>query len=201
MVDANLTGYGQHKVKSINVEANLLDSWIEQRSALEQAVRRKVATFLLVCTFGGIMIPITWSLKSSAGYQAYQGSQKVMELTKVRNTLSEKAAALVPTLEFNQMLEREHSSGRIMLKEFAHVVNSCPPKLQFSSMKIEILSGELSVRVTALADSSGTARQFVRAASKGENVIDALQTGARKSQSKDSEQVTFDFIKKVKVGD
>ena len=96
------------------------------------------------------------------------------------------------------MIVRCHKFSNSYLNELTEVINAAPTEMYFEQFQTDVSNGECTIKVLANASSSDVGRHFVDLASKGTNVLSAVQTSVRQGQLSES-SVKFDFIKKVKL--
>jgi hypothetical protein len=186
-------------LRSINVEANLLETWAVQRNELEHKIRQRIAALVILCMTGAIAIPSIASVYSSTRTGANTVRIELAGVQKQRIALGNEAQSVTPSIKFDEMSERCQNNTQMVMNELADVVNSAPLDIVFSAMKIELMSGECTIKVTADATSAEVGRMFVEEAGKGKSVTDSMQTAVRKSATFGDTGVTFDYVKEFKV--
>jgi hypothetical protein len=197
-VDASLTGLGQHKFKSINVEANLLDTWSVKRSELENKIRQRMLAIVALCALGAVLIPVVAAWQGGMSSASRKAKTDLAAAHQERIKLDEIAKTLAPSIQFEGMVSQSKGNSTLVLREFAKVVNAAPLDVVFSSLKLEVLAGDCTMRITAEANNSDLGRQFVERAGKGQNVVDSMQTAVRRSTTFGANGVSFDYIKRVR---
>lgn len=200
MVDANLTGLGSAKTRSINVEVNLLNEWTSSRAAMQVEIQRQALVLAGVCVTGLILLPSvsTWHGRVSSGTN---------ESVKMRDTalsqqknLAKTVAEITPSLDFAEMRQNCNKYRNYLFTEANKFLEATPDTVRFDSLKVEAMGGELSFKVVANARSAADGRRFVEAAGRGRNVSTSNQTAMRQSPVMGADGVVFDYLKKVKVG-
>ena len=197
-MQGNITGSAQHKVKTINVEVNLLSAWADQRVELEANTFRKVFFLIVIILIGVVAVPIMAGQRAMIAEESKKSAFKLATSLKVKNDLDKQAKVVAPTIQMDEMIARCHKYSNSYLNELTKVINSAPTQMYFEQFQTEVAGGECSVKVLATASSSEVGRTFVDSASKGSNVLSAIQTSVRQGQLSES-SVKFDFIKKVKL--
>ena len=197
-MQGNITGSAQHKVKTINVEVNLLDAWAHQRVELEANVYRKVFLLVAIILVGVIAMPVMVVQRADISARSAQSMFKLESTLKVKNDLEKRAKLVAPTIQMDEMIARCHRYSNSYLNELTRVVNAAPTLMYFEQFQTDVANGECSIKVLATASSPDVGRIFVDAASKGPNVLSAIQTSLRQGPMSAS-SVKFDFIKKVKL--
>ena len=197
-MQGNITGSAQHKVKTINVEVNLLDAWIIQRVDLERLFYRKFALLAVIVATGLFVLPML--IKQRSAYAAkLQDSEKVLQTSmKERDALQRKAKEVTPSIQMDDMVVRCHRFSTSYLNELTKVINAAPTMTYFEQFQTEVNNGECLIKVLANAASPDVGREFVDATSKGQNVLAATQTSVRQSQLTRT-SIKFDFVKRVSL--
>jgi hypothetical protein len=198
MVQGNITGSAQHKVKTINVEVNLLDAWIIQRADLERMFYRKFALLTLIVILGIFVLPYVYGQRGMAAHKLQASEAVLSSNLKVRETLLRKAKVVTPSIQMDEMVVRCHRFSSSYLNELTKVINSAPVLVYFEQFQTEVNNGECSMKVLANAASPDVGREFVDLASRGSNVLSATQTSVRQSQLTPT-SIKFDFIKRVSL--
>lgn len=200
MVDANLTGLGSAKTRTINVEVNLLNEWTSSRAAMQVEIQRQAFVLTGVCLAGLILLPSvsTWHGRVSAGTNE---SVKMRDaaLSQQKN-LAKTVAEITPSLDFAEMRQNCNTYRNHLFTEAKKFLEATPETVRFDSLKIEAMGGELSFKVVANARSAADGRRFVEAAGRGRNVSATNQTAIRQSPVMGEDGIVFDYLKKVKVG-
>ncbi len=192
----NTIGSAQHKIKTINVEVNLLDAWVVQRVELEGKVLRKVLSLAAIVVAGLVTIPLLASYGSDMSARYRKSEAMLATSSQQRNNLDKKAKELTPGIEFNDMVVRCHQFSGRYLNEITKVINAAPTQMFFETMQSEVTSGECSIKVAANAASAEVGREFIDKASKGDNVTLSKQTSSKQGALSDA-SVKFDYLKKV----
>ena len=197
-MQGNITGSAQHKVKTINVEVNLLDAWSDQRVELEANVNRKIFLLVIIVLVGGLAIPFLAANQSIIANSSTKSQSELEKNLKTKNELDKQAKSVAPTIQMDEMIARCHRYSNSYLNELTRVINAAPTQMYFEQFQTEVSGGECSIKVLATSSSPEVGRSFVDTASKGSNVISAVQTSVRQGQLSDS-SVKFDFMKKVRL--
>ncbi len=199
MVDASSTGFGQAKNRSINVEVNLLQDWALERVASQAEYQRKLIVLFAVCTVGVLMIPVFSRWRSVARVSAGTAQKEAARLGSEQKALAKKVTRLTPSIDFAEMFSKSKQGRQILFHETARVFSAAPIEVKFESFKVEVMNGELQIKVAAYAKNSGLGRDFVERAGLGKNVLSSNQTSLREKGLDGIEGVDFDYSKRVKV--
>lgn len=192
----NTIGSAQHKIKTINVEVNLLDAWVVQRVELEGKVLRKVLSLAAIIVAGIVIIPLLASYGSDMSGQSKESNVLLEAGLKQKGELDKKAKEVTPSIEFDDMVVQCHKLSGKYLNEVTKVINAAPAQMFFETMQSEVTSGECSIKVAANAANPDVGREFIDKASKGENVTLSKQVSSKQGALSES-SIKFDYIKKV----
>ena len=197
-MQGNITGSAQHKVKTINVEVNLLDAWVVQRVDLEATFFRKIIILSVILLAGVMTLPLLYFQQSTFAVKANESETNLRASIKKKVELDKRAKAVTPSIQMDDMVARCHRFSTSYLGEITKIINSAPTMMYFEQFDTSVASGECSIKVLANAANPDVGREFVDAASKGSNVLAATQTSVRQSQLSET-SIKFDFIKKVSL--
>ncbi|MEI7576647.1 MAG: hypothetical protein WCK51_07125 [Armatimonadota bacterium] len=200
MVDANLTGLGSAKTRSINVEVNLLNEWSSSRAAMQVEIQRQMLVLAGVCLAGLVLLPAVSTWRSNVFEGTNESVKKRDAALRDQKQLAKTVAEVTPSLDFAEMRGNCNKYRNYLFNESHKFLESTPETVRFDSLKIEAMGGELSFKVVANARSAADGRRFVEAAGRGRNVSASNQTAIRQSQVMGDDGVVFDYLKKVKVG-
>ncbi len=198
-MNANSFGQGAHKSKSINVELNLLGAWRENRDSLEAKIRRK-GTILL-----GI-ITATLALGPATGLVAYGQKSKLETLSAKQANLENRRAKLAESMKgASPLLEAESIRGSnetklgMFLSNLALILESTPRSIALSSLRAEVLAGEMQIRLTAESETVEDSGRFIDNAGKGGSVLASIEVSSRRSRRLGPEGVVFEYMKRVNL--
>jgi hypothetical protein len=197
-VQGNITGSAQHKVKTINVEVNLLDAWVSQRADLEIAFLRKTLALVLIALSGVVVLPMLFVQRGNVVHELSGYEAKLKISLQSKSELQRKAKLVEPSIQMDEMVIRCHRFSNSYLNELTKVINSAPSLIYFEQFQTEVTNAECSIKVLANAANPDVGREFVDIASKGTNVLAATQTSVRQSQLTPT-SIKFDFIKRVSL--
>ncbi len=189
----------QPKIRSINVEANLLAQWLETRQERSRSIRHwSIAGFGLLALIMVIFPPLI--VQERGAVAALSQAQSVLQgVEKGLAEYRQEHEAIQPALKAQQRLVETRANTLNYLAQITQILNSAPAGVEFGTVKAALLSGELSLQVQAEAKDSGLAAQFVEQASQGEGMLSALQTSSQASQTLGARGVAFEFVKKVRL--
>lgn len=198
-MNANSFGQGAHKSKSINVELNLLAAWRENRNALESRVRRQWTILLGVVSALVIIGPMvaTLALSQKSILDALQ--KKEENLSHRKEALAENMKGASPLLEAESVRGSNEKKLGLFLSNLAIILDSTPRTIALSSLRAEILAGEMQIRLTGESESVEESGKYIDAAGKGESVLASIEVSSRRSRRLGPEGVVFEYMKRVNL--
>ena len=146
-----------------------------------------------------VVLPAMVSLRGSIQDKAATQRAAYLEADQRRHNLKELANKATPSIQLDEMKSQCRNNSKKFLSQLAGVVNAAPMDVIFNQMKLEMMGGECSIKVTAEARDSDLGRAFVEQAGKGRNVLMSIQTAVHRSEGFGGEGVTFDYVKKVDI--
>ena len=199
MQDTSSHGRAQRSGKSINLEANILAEWSGATASLQKRIRlRSIALVAVICV-AVTVVPKLNGLSITAATRAAAARNRQAQLAKASEETDRQSKAQQPMLQEAGMLADSRSNLNTLLGNITLVVNSVPTHATLETVRTEIVSAELTITCKSLAESDAVGQQFVDAASKGPNVIYAVQASTMKSSVLAPDGVAFDFIKRVNL--
>ena len=150
-MQGNITGSAQHKVKTINVEVNLLDAWVGQRAELELTFYRKVFALSMIVLSAAIAFPILIQQNLASAVTLGQSEASLVLSNKSKAELQSKAKAIMPSIQMDDMVIRSHRFSNSYLNELTKVINSAPSEIFFEQLTTEVNQGECTIKVLANA--------------------------------------------------
>jgi hypothetical protein len=199
MQDVSSHGRAQRSGKSINLEANILSEWTGATLALRQRIKLRVAALASVIIVGSLVLPQLNGISAGAAAR--------VETAGVRNTAAAKLAADLdrgakenqPAVQAARMLVDSKRNLDTLLGNVTLVINAVPTSATFDTVHAEVVSAQLTITCKSQAESNAAGQAFVDAASKGPNVMYAVQASTMKSSLLADDGVAFDFIKRVNL--
>lgn len=197
-MNASTAGTGQPRNKSINVEVNLLQAWTYQRGELARQTSRHQVILAAVLGFSILFTPILWSMRASQVVVASKAQAESAKLAVQLRELDEQTKSAMPTIERSTMLMRTHGNVNRYLRELREVINAAPGRVLLEQLDSEVIGGEISIKLIAIANDSNDMQRFVDRAGSGKDVVASNQVLARK-EGPTSNRIKFDYFKKVRV--
>ena len=199
MQDASSHGRTQRSGKSINLEANILSEWSGASAALRKRIRVRAFVLTTVMCGSAVVLPQLSGYSAAAATRAAVARNRHAESAKLAADSDQRDKAEQPLVQEAGMLTDSRTNLNTLLGNITLVVNSVPTSVTFDTLHAEIMDAELTITCKSQAESNAAGQEFVDAASKGPNVVYAVQASTMKSNVLKENGVAFDFIKRVNL--
>lgn len=199
MAELNSAGLGQHKLKSINVNANLLTTWTNERMAEDLSLRRKYSISFVISFLGLVLIPFAARFQSTMTSGASQKAKAFVEARRDFDMLDSQFKILSPKLESIRTTQKRSSQAHNFINQYVRVSNHAKGVLAISSLKMDASSGELQIKVTGKTHSLKADRFFLDANTKDPGVMSSLQTSIQNNKKEGASIFDLSYQKKVKL--
>jgi hypothetical protein len=195
----NLTGISQHKIKSINVEVNMLKKWIDQKDCLKQVIFR-LFTIASISTLTGLaLLPFSVKYYNNASLQ-YQNSLKSYKTTNsIYNDFKERSHEGDIINQQNTLSKNCKSYFNRLIGEFVVLSEAADGGVIFNSLKVQANDGLIDFSLIALANNSSVAGDFCQRVSKGKSIKKSSLVSTKSDTSLTSSGVMFEYARKVEV--
>lgn len=200
MLEANTSGRAAHKIKSINVHANLLSQRLAERSRLSKAALGKMVGLGVVIVLSSATLPLLYGAAmrtraASAAAEAALASLKT-EVAKARE--ASKLAA--PRIMTREILSKTQRYGGQFLGQVLMVMASVSRGMVLKGLKAEVNGGEVTITAQAEAENFTAAQSFLDQARVGSAPGSAGFNSTRQSNLLGKAGLSFEFVKKASVG-
>jgi hypothetical protein len=189
----------QRSGKSINLEANILSEWLGATAALRQRLKLRAVVLAAVICGGAVALPQLSGMSTAMAARAAGAQARNAQSAKVEAELDRRAKADQPRVQEAHMLADSRANLNTLLGNLTLVVNAVPTSVTFDTVRAEILDAELTITCKSQAENDAAGQLFVDGASKGPNVVYAVQASTMKSNVLAKNGVAFDFIKRVNL--
>ncbi len=200
MVQANSPGRAQPRIKTIDVEANLLAERIGERERLLDALSKRALAGFLVLGFALVALPAAYKLQAKT---VVKEAEAHVAATTAEKLLADKKAILTsaqPVVQETEMLSRVRSYATNTLAGIGGILNSSSDKMVLALMKVEILGGEMKVSLRADAESYPVARDFVAKLAKLPKAKQVTLKSWRQNEEFGPNAVSFEVQHSAGVG-
>lgn len=197
MLETSSTGRAAPKIKTINVEANLLAQRIAEQERVREMSFRRLVGFCLSALLGVGTLPYLYGLDTSASHALEAVETRVADLDALLRDAEQRRELVQPVLDEIALHEKSSRNLEVLIGESTLFASSASPQVAFGVLKVEVSGSELRLSVVAESESYAAAREFVAMAAKGERVTASNLVTMRRSDRLGSQGVRFEFTKKV----
>jgi hypothetical protein len=200
MPDVSSPGSALPNIKTINVEANLLGEWLAKRDRVREEVVRYLMLIGGVAAIALVALPVLWRVHSSAQAATAKAEKRMKQLGSTLAQYQSQKDEASPRLAHQEMLKTTRVQADEFLGQMVLLMNAASTDMAFGSVQADILGGQMTVRCKADAQDFATTRKFVTDAGVGPGVKSAVLVSSRSSELLGSNGVSFEFIKRLEVG-
>lgn len=200
MVDASSPGRALPKTRSINVEANLLAERIGERERVLEALSRRAFWGVGIMVFAMLVLPTAYRVQDRISGRADKVSA---ESALLQRQVANQQAILDtarPVVEDSKMIGDTRMFAQNVLRQLSVVINSADGDMVFSSLKIDVLGGEMKLGARADAKSYRVARDYIGRISKAPGTKSAVLKQWRLSEQFGQNSVSFELERTAEVG-
>lgn len=194
-----LSGREAPSAKRIDVEANLLEQWLEERSRARRMIQMRLVGIgvILVATVG-----VATVLGRSRSAVSKKQSAVAQRLKAVRREYAEIVPATGdadPQATVDAILTGAKRNADAFMAQVVDLMNSASPAIAFSTLKADVLGGEVKLTGQADADTYYAANEFILRNNDATKGMNATQISTQRSDLLANDGVLFQFVKRVKV--
>lgn len=198
MSTMTLSGREAPSTKRIDVESNLLEEWlIERRDTKKQIQLRIVAV-------AGIAFLGVWGVTDINKWRAgYAAKQKPVEqrLKAVQGQYLQivPTSTGTPDADIQKIIAVSKTHGDAYMAQVIALLNSGSSSMALSSIKVDVLGGEVKITGQADAENYYAANEFITRNNDPARGMTATQLSTSRSDLLAVDGVSFQFVKKAKV--
>lgn len=201
MFDANTAGRAtQLKSKTINVEANLMAQRLIERRVLIDGNRRRVVILAVLLFSSMLSLPAIFSWMSSTSRAAAASISRESQLRKQITDMKAKQDTARPVIQESQLLGLVGIRSNSYLGRVAQFLNCVEPDMALTTMKIEVLAGNMKITATAEAEDYDVYKKFVARCQEAVGMDNVFPRSVKASSILGPKGVVFDIEHKTKVG-
>lgn len=198
MQDANSHGREAPKAKTINVELDLLAEWSSERNRLRDRSTRTLALLFALALLALVSLPPlkqAWlSANATVRAKEKQAQAALAGLAQHRT----QRAQVAPRLALDELNRGTGANARAFLGQMTALMNAAGPGVAFSTMRTDVLTGEVTINVEADAVNFDAARAFAERVANMPGVKDAVRSSTRPKTTLGPSGVGFQF--RVRAG-
>lgn len=201
MFDANTAGRAAPpKSKTINVEANLMAQRLIERRALLESNRRRVLILSAIIFSAMLSLPALVAWLSAATDAAQGAERRESQLRKRIADMKVKQDSARPVIQESQLLSVVGIRSNAYLGRLAQFLNCVETDMALSSLKVEVIAGQMKITSTAEAESYETYKKFVTRCQEAVGMDNVFPRSVKASSLLGPKGVVFDIEHKAKVG-
>ena len=199
MSTMTLSGREAPSTKRIDVEANLLEEWLIERRSTKKQIQLRVVGVI------GVTILGIWSVGM---LNEWRGSfaAKQRPVAQRLKAIQDQFAQVVPTAgggtseaEIQKMVEASKKNADAYMAQVIGLMNTGSQSIALSSLKVDVLGGEVKLTGQADAETYYAANEFIQRNNDPAKGMNATQVSTSRSDLLATDGVSFQFVKKAKV--
>ena len=199
MSTMTLSGREAPSTKRIDVEANLLDEWIHERRETKKQIQLRIVATIGLAGLG------LWSAGNLSNWRAGFAAKQAPVAQRLKAIQSQYAEIVPATgantpVDVRAMAESTKKNADAYMGQIVALMNSASPSLAFSNVKADILGGEVKLTGQADAETYYAANEFIQRNNDASKGMNATQVSTSRSDLLANDGVSFQFVKKVRVG-
>jgi hypothetical protein len=193
-----LSGREAPSTKRIDVEANLLEQWILERRDTKKQIQQRI--FVLV----GIVGLGFWGASGLNHWRAGVAVKQAPVAQRLK-AVQGQYAEIVPATggtsdaEIRKMADVSKSHAEAYMGQVVALMNSASASMALSSLKVDVLGGEVKLTGQADAETYYTANEFIQRNNDASKGMNATQISTSGSDLLATGGVSFQFVKKVRI--
>jgi hypothetical protein len=199
MIKQNLSGNGQPRNKTLDVEVNLLAEWAAQKHKRQEHATRTLTYLAAVVLLAVLTLPVLVKTSAAAATRASAAQKMSTDASKKRVDAEQQLAKLAPAMDAQNVKKTLQANCDRFFGETALLLNAAGQSMVFSSLKSDVLGGKMTMRCVADAASSEIAQDYISAAGGGDQVKSSLLSSIRRNASIGPAGVSFEYIKIVEL--
>jgi hypothetical protein len=170
------------------------------RARCKELAQRKLISIIAVIVFSLLSIPPLFQLRGTAMAKATRAEKVAAAAAAELANVQQQHATAAPIIAERDMLELVKFRADLFIGNVVQIFNSVGSAIALTTLRAEVMGGDLRITCKAEAETYVTAKEFVSLAGSGSNVQDAVLVSTRTSSTLGPQGVSFEFMKKVTVG-
>jgi Tfp pilus assembly protein PilN len=200
VVEASSSGRAAPKIKSINVQANLLSQRLTERATLAKVATARVFALVAIVGVAGAVLPVLYGKVSAAQVRASTLEKQLASLKTDVAKAREQSQVALPKIQRIEILQRTMHYDLGFISHLLQVLGSASDDMVIRSIKGEVQGGEMTISAQAESESFEAAQAFLARARQGALAEHVSLNSTRKSDSLGTSGLSFELLKKVTVG-
>jgi hypothetical protein len=199
MSTMTLSGREAPSTKRIDVEANLLEEWLIERRQTKKQIQLRVVGVAGVAALG------MWSVSMLNEWRAGFAKKQAPVAQRLK-AVQDQFGKVVPTTgggtsvaEIQKMVESSKKNADAYMAQVIGLMNTGSQSIALSSLKVDVLGGEVKLTGQADAETYYAANEFIQRNNDPTKGMNATQVSTSRSDLLATDGVSFQFVKKAKV--
>ena len=199
MSTMTLSGREAPSTKRIDVEANLLQEWLQERRDMKKHI------LLRLVGVAGAAVLSVWTFTTlnecRAGFVAKQApvSQRLKAIQSQYSAVLPAAGGATSNSDVRKMVEASKVHADAYIGQVISLMNSSSASMALASLKVDVLAGEVKITGQADAETYYAAGEFIQRNNDLAKGMSASQVSTTRSDVLATDGVSFQFVKKVRV--
>lgn len=186
-------------VKRIDVEANLLQDWIQERRDLRKQVQARIGATAAVVICGFFAVAKLNEMRIGIAASERPVQSRLNYLNQEYANVQPAAANGTSELEIAKTTELTKKYSDAFMGQMVSLLNNASTSMALSSLKQDVLGGEVKQTGQADAENYYTANEFIQRNNDPTKNTNAVLVSTSRSDVLANDGVSFQFVKKVKV--
>lgn len=197
MTEVSSSGRAAPKIKSIDVQANLLSQRLADRERLWRASRRKLFAIGAVVTIAAGSLPSLYTSAAAASLKAAKAEKTAATVKGLLTKTREAAKVAEPKIQSFEMLQGSKKYARAFLAQVVATLNAPSDRVALSGLRAEVIGGDMKVSARADAEDYAAAEEFLAKARQGARPEDVGFNWTRRSDLLKLGGTSFELSRKV----
>jgi hypothetical protein len=185
--------------KRIDVEANLLQDWLQERRELRKQLHIRLTAIAVIAVVGGASIVKLNAQRTALAAEVKPLEKRLKVLNQDYAELAPAASAGESEAEIVKTTALTQSYGQRFLGEMIALMNNSSGSMALSSFKQDVLGGEVKQSGQADAENYLSANDFIQRNNDPAKHSNAVLVSTSRSDVLANDGVSFQFVKKVRI--
>lgn len=197
MSDMSSLGRVPPRMKSINVEANLLSARLAERARVAEASRKRLLLIGAVLGVLALAAPPLYQYQIAAGGRVKAAQVENDKVAEQLAVLQKQVDEATPKVQESEMVAILREQADDFLGQLVYLMNSTTSGVAISGVKADVMAATMTLTCNAEAESFEEAQAFASNAKAGPDVKEVFLSSARQSTALGVKGMGFDLVKRV----
>ena len=185
------------RMKSINVEANLLSARLAERARVAEASRKRLLLIGAVLGVLALAAPPLYQYQIAAGGRVKAAQVENDKVAEQLAVLQKQVDEATPKVQESEMVAILREQADDFLGQLVYLMNSTTSGVAISGVKADVMAATMTLTCNAEAESFEEAQAFASNAKAGPDVKEVFLSSARQSTALGVKGMGFDLVKRV----